>query len=123
MAKTKRYQPEQLAVLINQTIEQLISEAIEAEEGLRSDIRVQDIAQRFCVDVATLRRWCNESFGISPKLYLANYRINKAKTLLKQGVRASITSESLGFTEHKVFSTLFKRHAELSPSDYQLREK
>lgn len=85
-----------------------------------TDIRVESIAQRFEVNAATLRRWCYKYLDASPKEYLAQYRLEKAKRMLLQGQRPSEVYKQLGFSEHKVFTTTFKRYVGTTPSQYIL---
>ena len=118
MAKPKPFTPELLEVRLNHAIERLIADKqslVNAEQG---DIRVNEIAQIFKVNVATLRRWCKEHFDKNPIQYLAEYRIARAKKLLRQGKKPSEVSQMLAFAEHKTFSTTFKRYTSNTPANY-----
>ena len=83
-----------------------------------TDVQIKDVAQYFGVNSATLRLWCQEHTALSPRQYLAIYRVEQAKNLLQLGVKPAKVSQKLAFTEHKTFSTLFKRYQGGSPSNY-----
>jgi len=118
MAKPKPFTPEQFEVRLNHAIERLIADKQSLVGEERCDIRVADIANIFNVNVATLRRWCIEHVQKNPSQYLAEYRIERAKQLLRQGIKPAVVSQMLAFAEHKVFSSCFKRYQGASPSDY-----
>ena len=118
MAKPKPFTPEQFEVRLNHAIERLIADKQSLVGEERCDIRVADIANIFNVNVATLRRWCIEHVQKNPSQYLAEYRIERAQHLLRQGTKSSKVSDMLAFTEQKVFSTTFRRYLGVTPSDY-----
>ncbi|AIF99614.1 MAG TPA: AraC family transcriptional regulator [Alteromonas australica] len=83
-----------------------------------SDIRVQELAKRLNMDVSNLRRQCQKHYQKSPKALIDIYRIRKARKLLSKGIRPSVIAAQLGFYEHKTFSTVFKRHVGIAPSEF-----
>lgn len=118
MAKPKQFTSERFKIKLNEIIERLIADK-QTQSNLaehRSDIRVAEIAILFNVNASTLRRWCVEHVERSPSQYLAEYRIKRAKQLLRHGVKPSEVAEMLAFAEHKIFSTTFKRYQGVSPS-------
>ncbi|MGK2233278.1 MAG: AraC-like DNA-binding protein [Colwellia sp.] len=117
MAKPKPFTPELFEIRVKHAMERLIADKQPLIGEERGDIRVTDIADIFKVNVATFRRWCITYVNQSPSQYLANYRIERAKQLLKQGVKPSKVSEMLAFGEHKIFSTTFKRYQGNTPSE------
>jgi AraC-like DNA-binding protein len=120
MAKPKRFTAQEFIQQFDQIIERLIKAKQLQLELTHTDVLVSDIALAFEVNSATLRRWSHEHTGLSPKQYLAIYRVEQAKHLLSIGLKPSKVSQRLAFTEHKVFSTVFKRVNGKSPSDYLL---
>lgn len=118
MAKAKRFSKDEFIQQLDQIIEGLIIQKQVKQELVPTDVQVQDIANAFGVNSATLRRWSQECSGLSPRQYLATYRVERAKHMLRSGLKASQISVQLAFTEHKVFSTLFKRLEGMSPSAY-----
>lgn len=83
-----------------------------------SDIRVQELANGLNMDVSNLRRQCQKHYQRSPKALIDIYRIRKARKLLCKGIRPSVIASQLGFYEHKTFSTVFKRHVGIAPSEF-----
>lgn len=57
--------------------------------------------------------------GITPRQYLINKRIEKAKNNLKLGKSVSETCYSVGFGSINSFSTLFKAKTGMSPSVFR----
>ena len=63
-----------------------------------------------------------ETVGMTPLCYLLQWRMAKAKSLLKEG-RDSITTIALeiGYGSSSSFSSAFLRHEGVSPSEYRVR--
>ena len=58
--------------------------------------------------------------GITFKKYVQNYKINIAKQLLlTTDDDISVISNSIGYTDPKFFSELFKRYTKMTPSEYR----
>lgn len=58
-------------------------------------------------------------YGITPRQYLINKRIEIAKKKLKAGQSVSDTCYSIGFDSINSFSNLFKAKTGMSPSSYR----
>ncbi|MGS2719578.1 helix-turn-helix domain-containing protein [Paraglaciecola aestuariivivens] len=123
MAKVKPFSREDFVLQLDKTIENLIQHKNCQPDLTPTDIQVQDIAKDFGVHMATLRRWCHEYIGVSPRQYLAMYRVERAKHMLKSGMRPTQIWQALAFTQHKVFSTLFKRLQGNCPIDFIDQQK
>jgi AraC-like DNA-binding protein len=120
MAKPKRFTTHEFIQQLDLVIDSLIETKQTETELTQTDVQVNDIALAFGVNSATLRRWCHEHTSLSPSKYLAIYRVEQAKCLLRLGVKPAKVSQRLAFTEHKVFSTLFKRYEKVTPSTFNL---
>ncbi|MBO7217085.1 MAG: helix-turn-helix transcriptional regulator, partial [Clostridia bacterium] len=59
-----------------------------------------------------------EKYGISPKHYLLNHRMNMAATLLQQQNRVNATAAAVGYSDTFIFSKAFKNYYGVSPSEY-----
>lgn len=77
------------------------------------------LAQQVGFSEVYFRRLFTQCYGISPKQYILELRIRKAKQLLTDG-RQSITavSEQCGFSGVYHFSRFFKERTGLSPTDF-----
>ena len=58
-------------------------------------------------------------YGITPRQYLINKRIEQAKKILKTGKSVSDTCYAVGFESIHSFSNLFKAKTGISPSIYR----
>ena len=58
-------------------------------------------------------------YGVTPRQYLINKRIEKAKKILKEGKPVSDTCYTVGFGSINSFSNLFKAKTGISPSVYR----
>lgn len=65
-----------------------------------------------------LRAFTRET-GITPYSYLETIRIDRAKTLLKQGVTPAEAALSAGFSDQSHFTNAFKRFIGLTPGQYR----
>ena len=58
-------------------------------------------------------------YGITPKQYQINKRIEEAKSRLKHGYKVSESCYDVGFQSVTTFSTLFKRKTGMTPREFQ----
>lgn len=100
-------------------IDNLIAQSNQLPDIEKNDLKIIDIALEFGVTPNTLRRWCHEYTKLSAKQFLSLYRIEKAKILLKNGLKPSVVAQQLAFTQHKVFSTVFKQVTNKTPKTFQ----
>jgi len=68
-----------------------------------------------------LLRLFKKYYGQTPKQYLIDKRIEKAKELLNQGTNVTETCFDVGFESPCSFSTLFKSRVGMTPSEFQKR--
>jgi AraC-like DNA-binding protein len=68
-----------------------------------------------------LLRLFKRYYGQTPKQYLIDKRIEKAKELLLQGTNVTETCFDIGFDSPSSFSTLFKSRVGITPSEFQKR--
>jgi len=84
------------------------------------DIKVNDIANYIGIDRSYLANVFKKIMHVSPQQYLINYRLEKARNLLKKS-NLSITEISVrvGYSDPLYFSRLFKRYYNISPTEYR----
>ncbi len=89
-----------------------------------SDISIEQIAKHSSFHPAYFSRIFTETVGMSPKQYILQKRINRAKELLSV-TDASILeiSNSVGYEDQFYFSRIFKKHTGLSPAQYRKLNK
>ncbi len=66
-----------------------------------------------------LLRLFKKYYGQTPRQYLIDKRIEKAKAYLKEGMSVSETCYAVGFESPSSFSTLFKKKTGHPPSDFK----
>lgn len=66
-----------------------------------------------------LLRLFKRYYGQTPKQYITEKRLEKAKHLLSKGASITETCFDVGFQCPSSFSTLFKARFQISPSEYQ----
>lgn len=87
-------------------------------------ITVQEIAHTLHMDSAYLTRNFTQKYGIAPKEYLIERKIEYAKSLLRES-DASIKeiAISVGYVDQLYFSRIFKKKEGLSPLEYRKKQK
>ncbi|SFS02083.1 response regulator transcription factor [Anaeromicropila populeti] len=79
-----------------------------------------DIAKKFYLSPEYLSKLYKKRTGVNLKEYINEYRIEKAKELLKAGEKnISNIAESVGFDNYSYFSTIFKKITGVSPKEYR----
>ena len=83
-------------------------------------LTIGGIAKRLNVSEVYLRQLFLKNIGKSPKQYVTDLRIEKAKTMLKQSdLSVESVAVSCGFSEPKNFAVAFKSKTATSPTDYR----
>ena len=83
-------------------------------------ISVEDVADYVGVSRSTLFRVFTRQMGLSPKEYLDNYRIDKARFLLRHSeLTIGAIAVSVGYDNGLYFSKAFKKITGRTPSSYR----
>jgi two-component system response regulator YesN len=115
LEKTFKYEEE---VAKSATIIEKINKYI--HEHYMEDIGRNEISAEFYLTPEYLAKLYKKKTGINLKDYINEYRIEKAKELLRAGEKnISNIAESVGFDNFTYFSTLFKKITGVSPKDYK----
>ena len=87
-------------------------------------ITIGEISETIHLDAAYLTRKFTEKFGISPKEYLMEKRIDYAKKLLTE-TDASVKeiAASIGYLDQLYFSRVFKKKVGVSPVTYRIERR
>ncbi len=88
---------------------------------LELNFSLPDLAQRLNVSVHTLSQILNEGIGKGFFEFTAEYRIEEAKTLLKEHPNFKIEeiAERVGYNSKSSFNTAFKKLTGKTPSEYR----
>lgn len=90
------------------------------DHNYEKDIKVNDIANYIGIDRSYLTNIFKKIMHISPQQYLINYRLEKARNLLKStNLSISEISEQVGYPDPLSFSKIFKMYYKISPTEYR----
>ena len=78
-----------------------------------------ELAQQCNISEVYFRKLFSEQFGIPPKQYIIDIRMNKAKQLLSEGsLKICAVSEQCGFSNPYHFCRTFKAYTGMTPTEY-----
>lgn len=96
------------------------------ENNYNSHIKISDLCHVFYFSKNYLCTIFKDKFGMTPKEYLINYRLTKAKILLTDkncNMSVAEVSYAVGIDNPLYFSRLFHRKEGVSPTDYRNKSK
>ncbi len=89
------------------------------EENYQQNLSLDEVAHRVSFSPFYFSKLFKKAFGLSFIEYLTHLRIERAKSLLMQGMSVREASDIVGFTEPNYFTRVFKKETGLTPSSYQ----
>lgn len=90
------------------------------EENMTADLSLELIADALHISASHLSRTFKKSAGISLTDYINQFRIDKAKELLRStDIYIYAVSEMVGYHDATYFSSMFKKLVGVSPSEYR----
>ncbi len=94
------------------------------ENNYYHNITNAELAHECKISEEHFRKLFKKTYGISPKQYIINMRINKAKQLLTEGgLKMNAISEQSGFSNQYHFCRFFKQKTGLTPTEYLLQNR
>lgn len=106
------YKEEQYSRMIGLCLEYI-------HKNFEKNISVQDIANTANISEGHLRKCFKNELNITVVDYLTNYRIRRAKKMMKNGeYKISEVYEKVGFTSSQYFSYVFKKIEGVTPSEF-----
>ena len=82
------------------------------------------LADQCNISEVHFRKLFTDQYGITPRQYIIDIRINKAKQLLTDGIfKINAVSEKSGFSNPYHFSRLFKEKTGLTPTEYMKQNR
>ncbi|MGF1681950.1 helix-turn-helix transcriptional regulator [Photobacterium makurazakiensis] len=82
-------------------------------------IELNDLAKAAFMSRFHYVRVFKQVYGVTPRSYLKDMRISKAKQLLKDGRSITDTCFEVGYESLATFSTTFKKSTGYSPREFQ----
>jgi AraC-like DNA-binding protein len=89
------------------------------EKNLSEKIELEKIASAAFMSQFHYIRTFKKVYGLSPRQFLKDLRINKGKELLKHGLNVSQVCFEVGYESLPTFCNAFKRATGYSPREYQ----
>ncbi len=89
------------------------------EASLDRPIALAEMANVACMSRYHFIRMFQKVYGVTPRHYLRDLRIQKAKVLLQSGLSVTRVCLDVGYTSLPTFSKVFKQGTGLSPRAYQ----
>lgn len=87
-------------------------------------IKVNDLTRLLGISQPYLYRIFMQKLNISPKVYIDNFKLKKAKELLltEKNMKISEIAEFVGIDDPLSFSKFFKRNIGISPTEYRCKK-
>ena len=102
-----------------QEFKQLLSMIQDADVFLS----LEQMSQEVQLSRYAIIRLFKSSLGMTPHAYQLNYKINDARTFLKQGMDIAQLSYTLGFSDQSHFHRVFKNLTGTTPKLYQKQHR
>lgn len=84
------------------------------------DVKVSELAEHCGLNRSYMTKCFTEDTGLSPKEYLMQYRMKKAKELLKNSeLPISNVAYTVGYSDPLAFSKMFRKREGVSPLEYR----
>lgn len=122
ITEDKKYKSSSLSIEERDRLANVIEEIMAAQKPyLTSDFNLPALAQASRSSVHSISQVINEKFEKTFFEWLAEYRINEAKVILKKSPHLKIeeVAEQVGYNSKSSFNTTFKKITGLTPSEYR----
>ncbi|MFI3324657.1 MAG: AraC family transcriptional regulator [Clostridia bacterium] len=87
---------------------------------LNHNICQKEVCKRLYISETAFRNLYIKHFGITPKQYMLNIQLCKAKTLLRTtDLHITEIAEKLNYISASKFNIIFKKHYGLTPCEYR----
>lgn len=89
------------------------------DERYGQDVSLQELAEHVGLNPAYFSLLFKEQMGISYIKHLTGLRMERAKALLRSGMRVNEVSERVGYQNYRHFTELFKKTVGTTPGQYR----
>lgn len=91
------------------------------KESMHRRLQLSELASLCNVSTSTLQKLFFRYTGMGAMHYYTVLRMQEANSLLRRGMRAGEVALTLGYADQNYFSTVYKRHFGISPSNENKR--
>jgi AraC-like DNA-binding protein len=121
---SRRYEKSTLTVERSETYRQRLLDLMNGEKPyLDGELTLQKLAKALAVSPHHLSQTINEQLNQSFIDFINGYRVEEAKRMLgdpaKKHYSILAVSEEVGFNSKSAFNTAFKKHANMTPSEFR----
>ncbi len=88
------------------------------DKNIDTNISLSELAKSVNLNESYLSRSFKKHYGLSPRNYVLNQRVSKAKELLDSGLKISEVALELGFYDQAHFYKIFKSIYSITPLKY-----
>ncbi|MGG4033744.1 response regulator [Paenibacillus cisolokensis] len=89
------------------------------EERYGQDVSLQELAEHVGLNPTYFSLLFKEEVGITYIKHLTRIRMEKAKTMLREGMRVGEVSEKVGYLNYRHFTEIFKKSVGVTPGQYR----
>lgn len=105
-------------ISLDEAFMQKMTDFMEANYS-NDELRVNDLAEYMNMSRTVFYRKVNGIIGISPIEYIKDFRLNKAKYLIKSGMSFSEIAFAVGFSDPNYFRKIFKKEFGMTLTEYK----
>lgn len=91
------------------------------KENYTKPLSLDSIAEEFGITSVYLSTWFKKNVGVNLSVYLSNFRMEKAKELLRteRGIKVAELANKVGISSASTFNRNFKNHTGVTPDQYR----
>ena len=108
---------ESRSVVVDEKFEQMVTYL---DEHYKENITLDELSQHFELNTFYIIRLFTSQMNLTPRAYLINVKINKAKEFLQQGYSIVDTALECGFVDQSHFHRNFLKIVATTPKEYRL---
>ncbi|WP_321454333.1 AraC family transcriptional regulator [uncultured Cohaesibacter sp.] len=116
----KRFHGEQVKPIrggLSMTVKRRLAEFI--EENLDQMVRLRELAEIAGLSEFHLQRSFKQTCGVSPSLYIAHRRVERARQMVRAGEPLAQIADACGFSSQSHFTRSFKAGTGVTPAAYR----
>ena len=116
----KRFHGEQVKPIrggLSMSVKRRLAEFI--EENLDQMVRLRELAEIAGLSEFHLQRSFKQTCGVSPSLYIAHRRVERARQMVRAGEPLAQIADACGFSSQSHFTRSFKAGTGVTPAAYR----